>query len=228
MTEAWRTKPGGFHESGPRMARPTLSVIIPVRSGELALPALVARLERDAAIREVLVCKEGSRPKSLNAGAARASGDLLWFLHADSGLEGDSVERLLEAAKRHPDAVLFFDLVFARDGGALIRLNQWGANLRSRLLKLPFGDQGLACRRETFKRIGPYPEGAPYGEDHLFVWQAHCAGVPLVPVGAPLVTSARRYAETGWLKLTLLYQYRWLAQAAGAAWRCLKTWRARR
>lgn len=204
------------------MPPPTLSVIIPVRAGEPALPTLLARLERESAVHEVLVMQEGSRAKSLNAGAARATGELLWFLHADSGLAEDSVARLLAAAERHPEALLFFDLSFARDGGKLMRLNEWGANRRSRWLKLPFGDQGLACRRDVFAKIGPYREDAAYGEDHLLVWQAHCAGSPLVPVGAPLMTSARRYAEEGWLRLTLLYQYRWLGQAAGAAWRCLK------
>jgi len=204
------------------MASPTLSVIIPVRAGEPALPPLLTRLEQESAVHEVLVSAEGSRAKSLNAGAARASGELLWFLHADSGLADDSVARLLAAAERQPEALLFFDLAFAGDGGRLMRLNEWGANRRSRWLKLPFGDQGLACRSDVFAKIGPYREDAPYGEDHLLVWQAHCAKVPLVRVGAPLVTSARRYAEEGWLRLTLLYQYRWLVQAAGASLRCLK------
>jgi len=205
------------------MSDPSLSIIIPARSDEPALPRLLAQLEDGAGEGcEILVMREGSRAKSLNAGAQRASGELLWFLHADSGLALDTIERLLSASRRHPGALLFFDLVFGGDGGSLVRLNQWGANFRSRLLRLPFGDQGLACRRAVFERIGPYAEKAPYGEDHLFVWQAHCAGVPLRRTGAPLVTSARRYSEQGWLTLTLLYQYRWPAQAAGAAWRCLR------
>ena len=197
----------------------TLSVIIPARPGEPGLAALVAALEDEPAVDEVLVSTEGGRARSLNAGAARARGELLWFLHADSRLAPDTVTRLLAAAARQPDALLFFDLAFLDDASPLVRLNQWGGNLRARLLRLPFGDQGLACRREVFARIGPYSEDAPYGEDHLLVWRAHRARVPVCPVGAPLATSARTYAAHGWLRLTLSYQYRWLKQAAPEAWR---------
>ncbi len=197
----------------------TLSVIIPVRPGEPHLEALRTALERDARVSEVLICSEGSRARSLNAGAARARGDLLWFLHADSRLAPDTVTRLHAAAERHAHALLFFDLAFLGDASPLTRLNQWGGNLRARLLRLPFGDQGLACRRAVFERIGPYPENVPYGEDHLLVWRAHQARVPVRPVGTPLGTSARTYAQEGWLRLTLRYQYRWLRQAAPEAWR---------
>jgi len=207
------------------MAVARLSIVIPARPDEPELPALLARLQ-DEAVHEVLVKSEGSRAASLNAGAREATGDLLWFLHADSQLSGETIPALLTAGKRHPEALLFFDLAFAGDGGRLPRLNAAGANLRSRLLRLPFGDQALACGREVFTRIGPYPEDAPYGEDHLFVWQAHRAGVPVRPVGRRLVTSARRYRAQGWLRLTLLYQYRWLAQALPQAWALLTERRA--
>ncbi|MFQ5346256.1 MAG: glycosyltransferase [Rhodothalassiaceae bacterium] len=199
----------------------SLSVIIPARPGEPGLDALVAALEDAPAVDEVLVCSEGSRARSLNAGAAQARGELLWFLHADSRLAPDTVTHLLTAAGRHPDALLFFDLAFLDDASPFVRLNQWGGNLRARLLRLPFGDQGLACRRAVFARIRPYREDVPYGEDHLLVWQAHRARVPVRPVGAPLATSARTYAAHGWLRLTLSYQYRWLRQAAPEAWRLL-------
>lgn len=193
--------------------RPSLSVIVPARPGEPALPGLLAALEDVAGIDETIVASEGSRARSLNAGARRARGDLLWFLHADSRPGTDAVPRLFATAQAHPAALLFFDLAFVDDGNPLMCLNQWGGNLRSRLLRLPYGDQGLACRREVFGRIGPFREDAAYGEDHLLVWQAHRAGVRLARVGASLPTSARTYAEHGWLRLTLLYQYRFLAQA---------------
>lgn len=193
--------------------QPSLSVIVPARPGEPALPGLLAALEGVAGIDETIVTSEGSRARSLNAGARRARGDLLWFLHADSRPGVEAVQRLLAAAQAHPAALLFFDLAFANDAGPLVRINQWGGNLRSRLLRLPYGDQGLACRREVFERIGPFREDVAYGEDHLLVWQAHRAGVKLARVGTRLPTSARTYAEHGWLRLTLLYQYRFLAQA---------------
>lgn len=203
-------------------ARPALSVIIPARPGEPALPDLLAFLNGLDGIDETLVRSAGGRAASLNAGAADARGDLLWFLHADSRPGPDCVDRLRAAHARNPDALLYFDLEFARDATPLTRLNQAGGNLRSRLLRLPFGDQGVACSRAVFDRIGPYKTDAAYGEDHLLVWAAHRHGVPVRPVGAALTTSARTYREQGWLRLTLRYQYRWIAQALPELWAMLR------
>jgi hypothetical protein len=198
-----------------------ISVIIPVRPDEPALPALLAQLEGQPGLCEILVMNEGSRAKSLNAGALRAKGAILWFLHADSRLEGDSIEKLRLAFHRQPDALHYFDLVFDDAAGFWVKLNQWGAFWRSRLLSVPFGDQGLACSAKIFARCGPYDEACAYGEDHLFVWQARRAGVRLHPIAAPLLTSARTYRDKGWLRLTLLYQFRWIKQAAPEAWALL-------
>jgi len=203
------------------MDQPALSVIVPAAGEEPALPALRECLAGDPRVGELLVKSEGSRAASLNAGAREAAGELFWFLHADSSLSPETIPALVKAARDEAEALLFFDLAFDDAGGPLPRLNAAGANLRSRLLRLPFGDQGLACRRAVFERIGPFPEDAAYGEDHLFVWRAHRAGVPVRPVGAPLVTSARRYRAQGWLRLSLLYQYRWLAQALPQAGKLL-------
>jgi len=195
-------------------ARPSLSVIIPARPHEPALPDLLALLNGLDGIDEILVRSDGGRAASLNAGAKEARGDLLWFLHADSRPGPDCIERLRAAHARAHGAVLYFDLEFEADAAPFTRLNQAGGNLRSRLLRLPFGDQGLACSRAVFEVIGPYRTDAAYGEDHLLIWSAHRHGVPVRPVGAALRTSARTYREHGWLRLTLLYQYRWIAQAA--------------
>lgn len=92
-------------------------------------------------------------------------------------------------------------------------INEIGCWIRSRILGVPFGDQGFALSKQNFERIGGFPEGAPYGEDHLFVWRAKQRGIRLQCTGAPLYTSARRYAETGWVKLTWDYARRWTRQA---------------
>lgn len=83
-----------------------------------------------------------------------------------------------------------------------MRLNAAGAWIRSHALGLPFGDQGLLLPRRTFERIGGFDPGLARGEDHELVWRLRCAGVPPRPVGAPLFTSARKYAERGWAATT--------------------------
>jgi GT2 family glycosyltransferase len=93
-----------------------------------------------------------------------------------------------------------------------MKINSWGANMRARFFGIPFGDQGFCIEKQLFETLGGYSETAPYGEDHLFVWRAHKAGVKLNRVPARLTTSARKYQQNGWLKTTLLHQYLWIKQ----------------
>jgi GT2 family glycosyltransferase len=69
--------------------------------------------------------------------------------------------------------------------------------------------------REVFERLGGFDPSHAYGEDHAFVWAARRAGVPVVAAGAPLYSSARKYAEHGWLRTTA--RHGWLT--AVQAWR---------
>jgi GT2 family glycosyltransferase len=92
-------------------------------------------------------------------------------------------------------------------------INRWGVHFRSRILKVPFGDQGFCIRKDMFQILGGFPDNVPYGEDHIFVWKARQQGVKLQPVCSTLYTSARKYKKHGWLKTTLLHQYLWVKQA---------------
>lgn len=203
-----------------------LSVIIPVGPGETAWRALLGDL---GALREqaeiILVATPGGIPRDFrmqdygldaptswlaapagrarqqNAGAAAAGGEMLWFLHADTRVPAES----LAAARGFSDATAlgYFELRFADDSPRLVRLNALGARLRSRWLGLPFGDQGFVLARRLFESLGGFDESLPAGEDHALVWAARRAGVRLAPLDTPLLTSARRYAERGWLRTTL-------------------------
>jgi hypothetical protein len=113
----------------------------------------------------------------------------------------------------------WFDLAFLEDGPRLVRLNAWGARLRSRVFGLPFGDQGLVLPAASFAALGGYDESVRYGEDHLLVWAAHAARLPVIPVGATLYTSARTYARNGWLLTTLCHWMLTLRQALPQWWR---------
>ena len=154
------------------------------------------------------------RASQLNAGAAVARGDYLWFLHADTLLRRDNLSTLLRQMARHDGALFYFDLYFADKGSRRLKINEWGARLRSDWLGVPFGDQGFCLRRADFQRLGGYDEIAAYGEDHLLVWAARHQGLTLRRCPVPLATSARKYRRHGWGRLTLRYQWLWLRQAA--------------
>jgi len=161
-----------------------------------------------------LITSRPGRAAALNAGAEYANGDFFWFLHADSRFGKATLKTLNAALTARPEALHFFRLSFMDDGrSAMIRLNQWGARIRSEFFKVPFGDQGFCISRENFHRIGGFPETVSYGEDHLFLWKARQLGIDPVCTGSELYTSARKYDQAGWGRLTLKYQYFWLKQA---------------
>lgn len=156
----------------------------------------------EAPPRTVVVAAPTGRAHQLNAGIAAATGEWLWLLHADSRLRPDTLPALRRWLQQRPSALGWFRLAFDDDGPWPTALNAWGANLRSRWLGLPFGDQGFLLRREEALRIGAFDPARPYGEDHDWVWRARRLGLPPRAVGGTLATSARKYAEHGWLRTT--------------------------
>ena len=153
------------------------------------------------------------RANQMNAGAQSAKGEYLWFLHADSKFDEHTIPALLHSIQNYPNSLLFFDLAFLNDATPLMYLNAFGARFRSRILNVPFGDQGFCINKKLFNKLNGFPEGLAYGEDHVFVWKARQQGVPIQPTGATLYTSARKYKEHGWLKTTITTQYLWIKQA---------------
>lgn len=199
-----------------------VSIVIPVYHQEDRLETLHADLAPIRHKAEILICEEGSRAKSLNAGAGRAQRPFLWFLHADSRVNAGNLDSLSKAIEKNPDMLHYFDLAFAADGPAIARLNAFGANLRSRIFGLPFGDQGFCISKDRFGAAGFYREDLPYGEDLMFVWKARQKGIRLNRIPSKLITSARKYRQHGWLKLTALYQVRWIKMSAPEAFRLIK------
>ncbi len=189
-----------------------VSIIIPLAPHETSHELLLDDLKHTSA--EIILSCEGTRAHSLNRGADKAHNTFLWFLHADSRVSAENIEMLGHALESHPKTLHYFDLAF--DG---LSLNAWGANMRSRLFGTPFGDQGFCIAKPQFS---PYPEDVPYGEDLLFVWHMRQAGIKLNNIPSKLLTSARKYREQGWLKLTFLYQWRWIKLSLPQAWVLMK------
>jgi glycosyltransferase involved in cell wall biosynthesis len=137
------------------------------------------------------------RGPQMNYGAENAKGDFICFLHADSQIKLDDFNFLLISLEKYPNDLHYFDLQFSC---RQMLLNQMGAKFRSDILGIPFGDQGLAMKRQQFKLLGGFTH--ELGEDHHFVWKARLAGVHLRNNGGTLVTSPRKYQENGWARTT--------------------------
>lgn len=192
-------------------SRPQLSIIIPLAPDETQQQQLLADLATNSLQAEIIQTSEENRATSLNLGAKQAMGQWLWFLHADSRINQDNLRALENSLNQDQDslALHYFDLGF-KDSGPLLNSTALGATLRSRLLGCPYGDQGFCISKQLFLDLGGFPENRLYGEDLLLVWRAHQTGVPLQRIPSTLFTSARKYRQQGWLKVTLLHQWYWL------------------
>ena len=224
-----------------------LSVIVPVRKGEDLTPILSSLifLPEDTEIlfissREIhppknklwekieysykvkfLQSKDG-RAQAMNFGAQKAENMFLWFLHLDSRFGKKLVQSLIKKIALYPNRLIFFNLKFRHKGTKLTYINNICTWFRSRVLRLPFGDQGFCLSKENFKLLKKYNEKVRYGEDHLFIWQAHIKKIKIICAGESISSSNEKYRNGNWLKTTVLYQKIWISQAISQLFHLLK------
>jgi len=139
------------------------------------------------------------RARQMNAGAARATGRWLIFLHADTRLPAEW-RAAVEGADRDP-TIAIGCFRFALDSPArFARMVEAGVRLRVSLFRLPYGDQALFMRREDFVAAGGYAD-LPIMEDVDLVRRFRRRG-RLVSVPLAAVTSARKWERDGWVVRT--------------------------
>jgi rSAM/selenodomain-associated transferase 2 len=112
--------------------------------------------ERAAALANHFLRSARGRARQMNAGAARATGDLLLFLHADCTLEGGALRSVVHILKRPSVIAGCFSMHVAAEG-KFFRSIDACATARVRLTGLIYGDQGLFLRRSDFERLGGFP-----------------------------------------------------------------------
>jgi rSAM/selenodomain-associated transferase 2/rSAM/selenodomain-associated transferase 1 len=180
----------------PLMGRDDLEVIV-VDGGSTDGTVAIAR---DSGAR-VIPTRPG-RARQMNAGAAVASGERLLFLHADTRLPDgfvDAVHGTLDGGS----VAGAFRLRIDSDRPGL-RWIEWGANLRSRLFQLPYGDQGLFMNAATFYEAGGFRD-MPLMEDFEICRRLRRTGpVTLAPLAVS--TSAGRWLSLGVVRTTLVNQ----------------------
>jgi glycosyltransferase involved in cell wall biosynthesis len=152
-----------------------------------------------------------SRAGALNIGAKEAKGEFLWFLHSDSKLDHNTIEKLHKSIKENPSNLHYCDLAFYGTL-SLMKINSFFVGIRCKLLSIPFGDQGFCVKKTIFNSLGGFSDKSSYGEDHLFIWKAKKANIRISSIKAKLFTSDRKYEDGGWLKITFLHQYLWWKQ----------------
>ncbi len=220
------------------MTAPSLSIVIPALNEREGLGALLGDLARLALPAETIVVDGGSsddtralaegrgatvlasgrgRGVQMRRGARAARAPLLLFLHADVRLEAAAraaVERLVCSGSR--GAWAFRLRIAGRRAG--YRVVEWGANLRSRLLSLPYGDQGLLVSRSLYDVAGGFAD-VPLMEDVMLARALRrLGGITLLP--ETITVSDRRWADDGVIGRSLgnaMLLARFLAGASPAA-----------
>lgn len=200
-----------------------ISIIIPTLNEAASIEATLASL-RGASDVEVIIVDGGSRDETvalarsygakvlasppgrarqMNAGAEVAKGEVLLFLHGDTRLPEGFDEWVRQALARPGVVAGAFRLGFDSSGWG-VRLIERLANWRSTRWQMPYGDQAIFLRAETFRTLGGFPD-IPIMEDFELVRRLRRRG-RVVTLPIPIVTSARRWREVGVVKTTLINQ----------------------
>lgn len=199
-----------------------ISVIIPALNEEQSIRETLAAVLTEAPDAEVVVADGGStdhtaeiaegcgalvvrsprgRGIQMNAGASVSKGDVLVFLHADTVLEAGWSADVLRLLQDPGIAAGAFRLRIDAAGTGYRLIEKW-VGLRSRVFSLPYGDQGLFMRRETFQKLSGFRE-IPLMEDVDMVERLREHGrVVVLPRRA--VTQARRWRSRGILRTSLM------------------------
>jgi len=154
------------------------------------------------------------RAAQMNAGAQIANGDILWFLHADSGVSHKAAPAILAAcATGHSWGR--FDIRLSGPQ-RLLRVIETMMNLRSRISGIATGDQGIFVTRALFTEVGGFPE-ISLMEDVALCKALRRRAVAYCIRRPRLVTSSRRWESQGILRTILLMWRLRLAYALGAS-----------
>ncbi len=142
----------------------------------------------------IVIVSEANRGVQMNAGAKISSGEILWFLHADTIPARSSTRRMNEALENSKICGGNFRLRFdQRTRGAHLVENI------ARVLRtfgVYYGDSGIWIRRETFEQLGGF-QNWPLFEDFDFARRlehfARCHKLKTVCLNVPLTVSSRRF-----------------------------------
>jgi len=197
---------------------PAISVIIPVLNEGRGINDVIAHLRSQAALDavEIIVVDgnpagttikaishpgivtavaEKGRGSQMNCGAMRATGNILLFLHADTFLPPNAIACIRKCMEITGHVGGAFDLGIITKQ-RIFRITERYVARRTRLTRIPFGDQAIFIRRDYFDRIGGYRH-IPIMEDVDLMRRIRQRGDAICVIPEKVMTSARRWEKEG-------------------------------
>ena len=141
------------------------------------------------------------RARQMNAGAAVARGEILVFLHADTRLPDNALRAVSTTLEGNQYVGGAFDLGIGSDR-FIFKVIAAVASYRSRLTRIPYGDQALFLRKDYFEKIGGYRE-IPLMEDVELMHRIKKRGDKIRILNDKVCTAPRRWEEEGILYCTV-------------------------
>ena len=193
----------------------TISIIIPTYNESNKLPLLLSDLSISKEEAEIIIVdcnsedktkdignfygskvyksKKKNRGLQLNIGAKKATGNWFVFIHADSRLRKDWLKKVKSVIRYNENFVYFFKFKI-NNKKIIFRFLEIAVNIRSKIFKDPYGDQGLLIHRKTYFKNKGYRK-IPLMED-LDIIKRLKNKTPLKMLNIPIYTSSRKWEKT--------------------------------
>lgn len=152
----------------------------------------------------IVIHSQKGRALQMNHAAAFAKGDMLLFLHADAFLSLNALASI--EIKLMQNNIIGGCLTQRIDSKGLIyRIIETEGNIRAKITKIFYGDQGIFVRKDIFSKLGGFPE-VPIMEDALFTNKLKRSGRTVV-LPDKILVSPRRWKKKGLIRTAIFYSY---------------------
>ncbi|MCP3874050.1 MAG: glycosyltransferase family 2 protein [Desulfobacteraceae bacterium] len=151
--------------------------------------------------RVITLSSKPGRGDQMNMGARKALGDTLLFLHCDTTLPENALTDIQNTMKNRSVKAGAFDLSI-NGKNFFYRMIEKTASLRSRMTKLPYGDQAIFIQKTYFFDMGQYRK-IPIMEDIDLMKRIKHDNGKLVILKTRVITSSRRWEDEGMVYCTL-------------------------
>ncbi len=141
------------------------------------------------------------RSLQMNEGSKHATGDILLFLHADTLLPDKAFDKIIEIMSNKNIIAGAFNLGI-NSQKKIFRLIEKISSFRSKITKIPYGDQAIFINKNYFESTGRYKE-YPLMEEVELMQRIKKDQKKIFIINEKVQTSARRWEKEGVIYCTL-------------------------